>query len=137
MTNSILFFSLCSLDTTRNATKTTTTTMENITTTIYEIVNYTTTQWPLDSNEINNSYDDRESTTMSSIITPLALAAKHSSKHYHAHPENVSAVTLSTEWSRLTRLIFLTLLSVIGSVGNIFMISSVMIEDHLKKAGNY
>lgn len=108
--------------------------MENITTTLYEIANYTaTTQWPLDSNEINNSYDDRE-TTMSLIITPLAMAVKHN-KHVHLHPENVSAVTLSTEWSRLTRLIFLTILSVIGSVGNIFMISSVMIEDHLKKAG--
>lgn len=105
--------------------------MENVTS-LYELLNYTTTQWPLDSNEINNSQDDRE-TTMSSIITPLAMAVKH----YHAHPEKVAAVTLSTEWTRLTRLIFLTILSVIGSVGNIFMISSVMIEDHLKKAGNF
>ena len=107
--------------------------MENVTTSLYELLNYTSTQWPLDSNEINNSQDERE-TTLSSIITPLAMAVKH---YHSAHPEKVAAVTLSTEWTRLTRLIFLTILSVIGSVGNIFMISSVMIEDHLKKAGNF
>lgn len=31
----------------------------------------------------------------------------------------------------------LACLSVIGSIGNVFMISSVMIEDHLKKAGKH
>uniref|UniRef100_A0AAG5D5N2 G-protein coupled receptors family 1 profile domain-containing protein n=1 Tax=Anopheles atroparvus TaxID=41427 RepID=A0AAG5D5N2_ANOAO len=49
---------------------------------------------------------------------------------------NVSPVTLSTEWPRLARLLLLAGLSVVGSIGNVFMISSVMIEDHLKKAGN-
>ncbi|XP_053665581.1 melatonin receptor type 1B-like [Anopheles marshallii] len=48
----------------------------------------------------------------------------------------VSPVTLSTEWPRLARLLLLACLSVVGSIGNVFMISSVMIEDHLKKAGN-
>lgn len=100
----------------------------NITTVLFELVNATTTEWPFD----NNSHADRDS-TMSLIITPITLAAKY--KQHHAHTESVSPVTLSTEWSRLTRLIFLTIISVIGSVGNIFMISSVMIEDHLKKAG--
>lgn len=99
-----------------------------IATALYEIVNATTTEWPF----VNNSHDDGDP-TMSLIITPITLAAKH--KHHHPHTENVWPVTLSTEWTRLSRIIFLTILSVIGSVGNIFMISSVMIEDHLKKAG--
>lgn len=46
-----------------------------------------------------------------------------------------SPVTLSPEWSRLSRLLLLSALSIIGSVGNIFMISSVIIEDYLNKAG--
>ena len=106
--------------------------MDNITTTLlFEALNYTTTEWPLDM-IINNISNHQDSDTMSLIIEPLALVSKHGKLHHHStHP-----VTLSTEWSRLARLIFLTILSVIGSVGNIFMISSVMVEDHLKKAGN-
>ncbi|XP_069697813.1 alpha-1B adrenergic receptor-like [Periplaneta americana] len=50
--------------------------------------------------------------------------------------ESVSPVTLSADWSRVARLLLIASLAVIGSVGNIFMISSVMIEDHLKKRGN-
>lgn len=50
--------------------------------------------------------------------------------------DEVYPVTLAIEWPRLTRLLILSCLAVIGSVGNIFMISSVMVEDHLKKAGN-
>jgi len=49
--------------------------------------------------------------------------------------EPVSLVTLSEEMSRVARLLLFASLAVIGSVGNIFMISSVMIEDHLKKRG--
>lgn len=49
--------------------------------------------------------------------------------------KDFSPVTLSTEWSKMARLLVLACLSVIGSIGNVFMISSVMIEDHLKKAG--
>jgi len=49
--------------------------------------------------------------------------------------KSVSPVTLSADWSRVARLLLLASLAVIGSVGNIFMISSVMIEDHLKKRG--
>lgn len=104
--------------------------MTNITSTLLETLtlNYST-EWPVDI-IANNSH---EGDTLSFIITPLALISKHSKQPIL--PESVSPVTLSSEWSRLARLIFLTIISVIGSVGNIFMISSVMIEDHLKKAG--
>lgn len=49
----------------------------------------------------------------------------------------VSPVTLSMEWSRVARLLIMIGLSVIGSIGNVYMISSVMIEDHLNKRGEY
>ncbi|XP_074032343.1 alpha-1B adrenergic receptor-like [Leptinotarsa decemlineata] len=50
--------------------------------------------------------------------------------------ESVSPVTLSDHWSRLARLILLASLATLGSVGNVFMISAVMIEDYLRKRGN-
>ncbi|EEB18073.1 G-protein coupled octopamine receptor, putative [Pediculus humanus corporis] len=50
--------------------------------------------------------------------------------------ESISPVTLNSDWSRVAKLLLLTALSVTGSVGNVFMISSVMIEDNLKKRGN-
>nr|XP_023021994.1 uncharacterized protein LOC111510323 [Leptinotarsa decemlineata] len=49
--------------------------------------------------------------------------------------ESVSPVTLSDHWSRLARLILLASLATLGSVGNVFMISAVMIEDYLRKRG--
>ncbi|XP_023289692.1 alpha-1D adrenergic receptor [Orussus abietinus] len=49
---------------------------------------------------------------------------------------DVSPVTLSSDWSRVARLLLLASLAVVGSVGNVFMISAVMVEDHLKKRGN-
>ncbi|OXU31659.1 hypothetical protein TSAR_014853 [Trichomalopsis sarcophagae] len=49
---------------------------------------------------------------------------------------NISPVTLSSDWSRVVRLLMLASLAVVGSVGNVFMISAVMVEDHLKKRGN-
>lgn len=63
------------------------------------------------------------------LLTSLSLAAKYDKV------DNFSPITLSPYWSRLARLLLISFLSVIGSVGNVFMISSVMIEDHLKKAG--
>lgn len=104
--------------------------MTNITTTLLEVLttNYST-EWPMDI--INNN--SHETDTLTFFITPLAVVAKQG-KH-PLHPEIISPVTLSSETSRLVRIIFLTIFSVIGSVGNIFMISSVMVEDHLKKAG--
>ncbi|CAH1170040.1 unnamed protein product [Phaedon cochleariae] len=50
--------------------------------------------------------------------------------------DSVSPVTLSDHWSRLARLILLASLATLGSVGNVFMISAVMIEDYLRKRGN-
>lgn len=69
------------------------------------------------------------------INGPLSVIAKPENHNDTSH--NVSAVLLSNEWPRLTRLLYFTIMSVIGSVGNIFMISSVMIEDQLKKAGKH
>lgn len=46
-----------------------------------------------------------------------------------------SPVTLSSDWPRVARLLLLASLAVIGSVGNVFMISAIMVEDHLKKRG--
>lgn len=107
------------------------------------------TQLFIDSDHIFNGSSSTtvstftESTTDADfILTPFALMVKqnhekhHTHHHKQHHNEEVSPVTLSNEWSRMARLILLSCLSVVGSVGNVFMISSVMIEDQLKKAGN-
>lgn len=47
----------------------------------------------------------------------------------------VSPVTLSPAWSRVARLLLLASLAVGGSVGNVFMISAIVVEDQLKKRG--
>lgn len=49
--------------------------------------------------------------------------------------DDISPVTLSSDWSRVARLLLVASLAVIGSLGNVYMISAVMIEDHLKKRG--
>lgn len=51
--------------------------------------------------------------------------------------ESVSPVTLSADWSRVARLLLLASLAAIGSIGNVFMISAVMIEDYLRKRGTF
>lgn len=71
-------------------------------------------------------------TSMSHRTLHSLSKASSNAKH---HIKDFSPVTLSTEWSRMARLLVLACLSVLGSIGNVFMISSVMIEDHLKKAG--
>lgn len=71
-------------------------------------------------------------TSMSHKTLHSLTKASINSRH---HIKDFSPVTLSTEWSSMARLLVLACLSVIGSIGNVFMISSVMIEDHLKKAG--
>ncbi|KAI4491944.1 hypothetical protein M0804_003336 [Polistes exclamans] len=48
----------------------------------------------------------------------------------------VSPVTLSPAWSRVARLLLLASLAVGGSVGNVFMISAIVVEEQLKKRGN-
>ncbi|XP_011877105.1 PREDICTED: melatonin receptor type 1B-A-like isoform X2 [Vollenhovia emeryi] len=49
---------------------------------------------------------------------------------------DVSPVTLSPAWSRVARLLLLASLAVGGSVGNVFMISAVVVEEQLNKRGN-
>ncbi|XP_076225910.1 adenosine receptor A1 isoform X2 [Nomia melanderi] len=49
---------------------------------------------------------------------------------------DISPVTLSSAWSRVARLLLLSSMAVGGSVGNVFMISAVVVEDQLKKRGN-
>lgn len=49
--------------------------------------------------------------------------------------DDVSPVTLSSAWSRVARLLLLASLAVGGSVGNVFMISAVVVEDQLNKRG--
>lgn len=73
------------------------------------------------------------------LVTSLTHTAAAISKNYAKSIKNneFSPVTLAAEWSRMARLLVLAGLSVVGSIGNVFMISSVMIEDHLKKAGKY
>ncbi|XP_024891658.1 histamine H2 receptor-like [Temnothorax curvispinosus] len=50
--------------------------------------------------------------------------------------DDISPVTLSSAWSRVARLLLLASLAVSGSVGNVFMISAVVVEDQLNKRGN-
>lgn len=73
------------------------------------------------------------------LVTSLTHTAAAIRKSYSKSIKNneFSPVTLAAEWSRMARLLVLACLSVLGSIGNVFMISSVMIEDHLKKAGEY
>lgn len=51
--------------------------------------------------------------------------------------EPVSPVTLSAEWSRVARLLLMVSLAAVGSIGNVFMISAVMIEDYLRRRGKF
>lgn len=48
---------------------------------------------------------------------------------------DISPVTLSSAWSRVARLLLLASMAVGGSIGNVFMISAVVVEDQLKKRG--
>ena len=66
----------------------------------------------------------------------LFLTSRRSTPPPTEVPKFFSPVTLSPEWSRMSRLLLLSALCVFGSVGNVFMISSVVIEDYLKRPGN-
>ncbi|GAB0090237.1 G protein-coupled receptor, rhodopsin-like [Sergentomyia squamirostris] len=79
------------------------------------------------------NFTETPATDESTFLKSLALFSKHATKSPNTE---ISPVTLSPEWSRVARLLLLSCLSVVGSVGNVFLISSIMIEDHLKKAGN-
>lgn len=118
------------------ANATSTTTMDVVSTL------FNATLLPAQANDTRaffGSLNETESDTFSILM--LALSSRTQSKHNTpsppSRPEHFSPVLLSTEWRPLSRLIFLTIMSVIGSVGNIFMISSVMVEDQLKKAGEF
>lgn len=97
---------------------------------------------------LNNSTSHSESL----LATALSVVSSHASKKIEFHPNishkiqykhhtsikyDFSPVTLSSNWSRLSRLLILSCLSVIGSVGNVFMISSLLIEEYLKRAGEF
>ncbi|KAG8297586.1 hypothetical protein J6590_031628 [Homalodisca vitripennis] len=49
--------------------------------------------------------------------------------------DEMSPVTLGPEGSKVARLLLVVSLATIGSVGNVYMISAVIVEDHLKKTG--
>lgn len=80
--------------------------------------------------------DEHDNTTSAavSLVASAALALTTATTKAPRF-DDVRPVTLSSQWSRMARLLFISCLSVVGSIGNVFMVSSVMIEDHLKKAG--
>lgn len=98
----------------------------------------TTAQWHLNENSTVFG-SANETDTFPMLILPMSVVGRHGKQqHSHSsHPEHFSPVLLSSEWRPLSRLVFLTIMSCIGGVGNIFMISSVMVEDQLKKAGEH
>lgn len=73
--------------------------------------------------------------TQITTVTTTTVGSKLLTTAFIPKADNFSPVTLSQDWSRLAKLLLISFLSVIGSIGNVFMISSVMVEDHLKKAG--
>lgn len=65
----------------------------------------------------------------------LSLTLSKATDVIDAGDLDVSPVTLSSAWSRVARLLLLVSLAVCGSVGNVFMISAVVVEDQLNKRG--
>lgn len=96
------------------------------------------TDWPLnDTSTMFGSLNEND--TFSILALPLS-SGRHGKQNSHSfapHPEHFSPVLLSNEWRPLSRLVFLSIMSLIGTAGNIFMISSVMVEEQLKKAGEH
>ncbi|XP_050540939.1 melatonin receptor type 1B-B-like [Daktulosphaira vitifoliae] len=84
-----------------------------------------------DDNNMTDSANNTSTTVIQSILSTTMM-----SNDPLSDSDAVSPVTLSVEWSRVARLLIMIGLSVIGSIGNVYMISSVMIEDHLNKRGN-
>ena len=73
--------------------------------------------------------------TLAEIVTVNSGMTMDKTRSVFDNDLDVSPVTLSEEWSRVARLLLFASLAVVGSVGNVFMISAVMVEDHLKKRG--
>ncbi|XP_011697984.1 PREDICTED: melatonin receptor type 1B-A-like isoform X1 [Wasmannia auropunctata] len=86
------------------------------------------------------SYGFRMNTTMiyNGAASTVAYDIERLSKEINGSDSDldVSPVTLSSAWSRVARLLLLASLAVGGSVGNVFMISAVVVEDQLNKRGN-
>lgn len=81
-------------------------------------------------------YDDATSTMAHIISLESERLSKAISSNMSSDGDlDVSPVTLSSAWSRVARLLLLASLAVGGSVGNIFMISAVVVEDQLNKRG--
>ncbi|XP_034943497.1 RYamide receptor-like isoform X2 [Chelonus insularis] len=77
---------------------------------------------------------DRITSTLAGIIgMDVKIAMDRGKTNLFDGDLDVSPVTLSSDWSRVARLLLLASLAVVGSVGNVFMISAIMVEDHLKK----
>lgn len=83
-------------------------------------------------NNLTNVYNDTYTTIADAVMSTTSI-----NDGPLVDSDAVSPVTLSMEWSRVARLLIMIGLSVIGSIGNVYMISSVMIEDHLNKRGKY
>lgn len=79
------------------------------------------------------------STSMATIATDATVGGGNTilTEYTSIMTTPVSPVTLQqvSDWSRVARLLLVVGLAVIGSVGNVYMISAIMIEDHLKKRG--
>ncbi|XP_015598341.1 melatonin receptor type 1B-A [Cephus cinctus] len=78
---------------------------------------------------------DTTSTTVAEVVALNPKMALGNSTAFDGDLD-ISPVTLSADWSRVARVLLFTSLAAVGSVGNVFMISAVMVEDQLKKRGN-
>ncbi|XP_070170020.1 melatonin receptor type 1B isoform X4 [Polyergus mexicanus] len=74
--------------------------------------------------------------TVASVISVQSEIESNKALNGVIDANYVSPVTLSSAWSRVARLLLLASLAVGGSVGNVFMISAVVVEDQLNKRGN-
>lgn len=69
------------------------------------------------------------------VVTPLAFVISENGKIlWQNNPGIQSAVALSSRTSRHAQVVIFTILSMIGSIGNIFLISAIMNDDQLRKA---
>lgn len=89
------------------------------------------------SDDVNATFALNGTSTTVAAIVESVMSTTIANDRPLVDSDAVSPVTLSVEWSRVARLLIMIGLSVIGSIGNVYMISSVMIEDHLNKRGEY
>lgn len=87
---------------------------------------------------MNTSVIYYSATSMATMANIIDLGSEKLGKaiiNGNSSDGDVSPVTLSSAWSRVARLLLLASLAVGGSVGNVFMISAVVVEDQLNKRG--